>query len=549
MFNYLVLHSVNCFLLLYFFVLYLQLRLNGYANAYSMKDITENELDEIEAFVKTELDKRLQEKCTRSNTEMSQLDKENFFGLYASSADEFKLLRGERKLLLKIASFLTDLYEKDAEMFKSYCEVPKRFKIKNDVANGPVGLFYGKKRHKQMNYAENDSNVLILQLFAKLKPFFESFENLKPVRSITQDIIKIVDLKDGYRADVICVFCPSNDCGIDALLKRIVVQWDGHWNLTNFKKHIQKMHSKENPLISSKSVENSFTHADHNYSILKFDESNSPSNHTKNESAIFVKTEVTHSTLNTDINVSDIMDLPIEIDDSSAMTNNLRSVVYDQFSNQNIRLIELVFRMNEAKKHMSIKIDGQPHNLDVLKIPGDGNCLFAAFVHQIHLVKLNSTEHKVFTTELRQKVVNHIKQNLESYVRAIKGRLQEKSELATKSPDYTIAECESFIEELAKPNFWGGAETIRAVSEIHKVNVVAFNEKGDFYFPCGFNETYDRSVFLAYRLGPKTTKSCRLIHNHYDSVCTINEKILYKCSTILADKIQGSNSASLVCDA
>lgn len=183
-----------------------------------MKDITENELDEIENFVKIELEQRLQEKCERLKNEISELEKENFFGLYASSVKEFKLLRGERKLLLKIASHLTELYEKDKIRFKIYFDTPKRFNFKNDVVNGPAGLFFGKKCRKQTNVADLNPNDLKCKLFVQLKKFFNSFKELKPVRSISNDLIEMIDLNPGYRADLICVFCPSNDSNIEALI-------------------------------------------------------------------------------------------------------------------------------------------------------------------------------------------------------------------------------------------------------------------------------------------------------------------------------------------
>lgn len=100
-----------------------------------------------------------------------------------------------------------------------------------------------------------------------------------------------------------------------------------------------------------------------------------------------------------------------------------------------------------------------------------------------------------------------------------------------------IEECGNFVSRLSLPGFWGGSETIRAVNEIHRANVIVFNEKGDFYLSCGFNQSYDRSIFLAYRLNKETSKSGNVIRNHYDSVCAINEDLLYKCATILTNKI------------
>lgn len=263
---------------------------------------------------------------------------------------------------------------------------------------------------------------------------------------------------------------------------------------------------------------------------------------TTNGSTASGESEITHSTLNMSTSYfspSQMSIMPIEFDESPDTKKNIRSLMYDQFSAQNIRLIEIVLQYKDVKKHMSVKVDGKLINVNVLKIPGDGNCMFAALVHQIHLVKLGSDEHKVYTDDLRLKVVNHIKENFDSYKHAIKGRIFEDCELSKKDPPSNIDEaCEFFISKLAQPKgYWGGAETIRAVSEIHHVNIAVFNERGDIYFPCGFNKLNEKSIFLAYRLGPSKGKTGCRIRIHYDSICTIKEEYIYKFVSILSSKI------------
>lgn len=296
--------------------LFILFRLIGYANGFAMKDITENDLDGIEHFVKNELLKLLLEKCTRLSTEFSDLDKENFFGLYASSDNEFKLLRGERKLLLKIASHLTELHTKDSDDFKKKFDLPKKFKIgKSEAVETPVGLFYGKKFHKNAKFTELTHPALISLLFAKLKPFLESFTNLKPVRAINKDLIQIID---NCRADIICVFCPSNDCDIEILLKRIVVRYDDRWNFSNFKKHIMNKHvgikAKSLEITDSIQSDNSFENDEHivtnfdNNETMEINKSNGTENSNQSES-LFNVSQI--------FDESDILNLPIEYADSS----------------------------------------------------------------------------------------------------------------------------------------------------------------------------------------------------------------------------------------
>lgn len=159
-----------------------------------------------------------------------------------------------------------------------------------------------------------------------------------------------------------------------------------------------------------------------------------------------------------------------------------------------------------------------------LQIRGDGNCLFAALVHQIHFVKMSSERHNALVTELRQMIVDHIAGKLDDYKQILKGRLIEEDEQydELKPEDEKNADCKDFISKILIP------------SEIFKVNIVVLIERGELHFPCGFNETFGRSIFLAYRLGG------RLIHNHYDTVCSVKEELLYQFSSISAKKFEKS---------
>lgn len=73
--------------------------------------------------------------------------------MYVSSTKEFKILRGDRLLILGIAGVLSQNYsltspEKYAEQF----QVPVGFKInKSDTYAFSVGLFYGKPSVKPLH--------------------------------------------------------------------------------------------------------------------------------------------------------------------------------------------------------------------------------------------------------------------------------------------------------------------------------------------------------------------------------------------------------------
>lgn len=84
--------------------------------------------------------------------------------------------------------------------------------------------------------------------------------------------------------------------------------------------------------------------------------------------------------------------------------------------------------------------------------------------------------------------------------------------------------------ELPKQGVWGGSESLGAISEIYRINIVVFNEKGSPILPNDFQPDYNRSVCLAYRLlrGSKTER------NHYDSISEVENDVLFYCSKYLS---------------
>lgn len=174
---------------------------------------------------------------------MNNHEKELFFGMYVDSAKDFKLLRGDRLLILDIVNSLNQFYESNGpEEFAKCFEAPKNYKIsKSDTDVFPFGTFYGKKNRQRTTTIELTPDELASQFFSKLKSFYKPYEELQMYRPIAKDIVNIIHLDNGFRADVVCVFCPANDTDIDALMKRYSVQRDktGAWNFSNLRKHMK----------------------------------------------------------------------------------------------------------------------------------------------------------------------------------------------------------------------------------------------------------------------------------------------------------------------
>lgn len=105
-------------------------RICGYANPASLRKFSEEDVIYIENFVRNELLNKLLDRCSRLKTTFNDDEKENFFGMYESSVEEFKLVRGDRHLLTEIASHLNKLYEEiGRDLFAQHFEPPAKFKI------------------------------------------------------------------------------------------------------------------------------------------------------------------------------------------------------------------------------------------------------------------------------------------------------------------------------------------------------------------------------------------------------------------------------------
>lgn len=91
------------------------------------------------------------------------------------------------------------------------------------------------------------------------------------------------------------------------------------------------------------------------------------------------------------------------------------------------------------------------------------------------------------TKPLSKNVVGEINEHFETYKQAIKSQFISDNK---QSSDEAIKD---FISsELSQEGFWGGSETILAVSNMYRANIVVFLEGNEVYFATGFNPEYER---------------------------------------------------------
>lgn len=84
-------------------------------------------------------------------------------------------------------------------------------------------------------------------------------------------------------------------------------------------------------------------------------------------------------------------------------------------------------------------------------------------------------------------------------------------------------ECMFYLNQILPQNrAWVGAETLKAVSNIYKVNIIMFYEEG----PCRVvnDQFHDKTICVAYRVD---NTQAELVRNHYDSVSDIESNAIY----------------------
>lgn len=94
---------------------------------------------------------------------------------------------------------------------------------------------------------------------------------------------------------------------------------------------------------------------------------------------------------------------------------SLRDEIFKQISTQVLEMTEITLTNSEKTMKMTIQVNGVAKSVEVAKIASDGDCLFAALVHQIHHVEINSDDHDRLCKKIRLEVVDHIKKNFGRY--------------------------------------------------------------------------------------------------------------------------------------
>lgn len=131
--------------------------------------------------------------------------------------------------------------------------------------------------------------------------------------------------------------------------------------------------------------------------------------------------------------------------------------------------------------------------------------------------------------------MDYISENKSLFERDVRGRIVEDGKKIKNFDE----ECALFLSDLSKQGFWGGSESLKAVSLLYKANILIFNENGHFYFTNDAKITNDQSVIISFRCASGNVDAVR---DHYDSVCEIRLNDIYICAKELLKRYMKSFS-------
>lgn len=486
--------------------------ISGFATAVVFKDVTDADVAYAEKYAR----EKIPELLAINQQEPESLNKQQlkiFFGAYAASPSVFEFTLGHRKLIKAIVKRINDTIadspnEKDG--LAKWNQPTKSHWWKN-LCTTPLGLFYGdiadfgvtglnpnkQPDKKQPQRNPIDVGELKQRLFDKAKKVIMAYkQKVNQIAEFSEESIS-VKIVNGTSVEGI-VTC--NCCSIASPVREVKMFYNqtgrsGYWLPSNLDKHFLR-HHLDNGEKGAK---------------LKLNMKQSETYVGESETSVKLEIEPMNSS--------------VEFE-----SNAIEDFLYMQMSKQNIRLVNQTWSNEEEilDFFVDMDLDGMTSSktIKICKIEGNGSCLYGSLYHQISFCSIGTADHKKHTKILRQECVDHIRNNFDRYLPYLKSRIIERD--GHKAADICDLDmnkkCREFLDSALPLNkTFGGVESIKAVSELKKVNIITITENGSCNLVHLLNTKFDRSVFIAYRNG-----------NHYDSVAEIDANTLSQFAKKLA---------------
>lgn len=493
--------------------------MNGFGNALSFKDIDDADIEAVEHVVKTQTLNILSKKMSESNDcdcdvliDNDQL--EEYFGeVYKEAPDQFKFLAGDIKTIKRAVEHVKRVVDGNGvntglKLFKPKPNVLKRTnKIKSIVHSA-------QETAASNNSEEKDFDDLLPQLkstlFTKVMEWLKQYkvDQQMDLAVVNPDIVSVVVENGQIYGYIDCVICSNQENGNKEKPKKISYCFDKsgsqYWISSNFTTHLKSKHQLQKNGEKKNAVKKCKHDVEHDISNVNVVESNLVSD--QNASIQIISTE----------NIS----LP-----QVKICN-----FYDQISKQITVMTQAVIENSEHESACPINLSAtQSTTIKIVQADPDGNCLFTSLAHQLYHSKMQSAEIKKKAKQLRAAVVEQIQHNVDLYRFDLKGRVYNIIDEKKLNGEYSDSDSIDLEKEitfflyqlLPKNRFWGGSETLKAVSDLCKVNILVFAEEETFVAVTREGSSYERTIAVAHRCGIDGKR------NHYDSVTDIAPDDIY----------------------
>lgn len=503
----------------------------GYANPLSFKNISDNDIEYVEQIVREnainiamkDLKKNIGSDCEILLDDHQLTD---IFGkMYKSNHTEFRFLRGEIQLIKELVDhvkLVVDGNGKNSGLHKFKVKIKKprlhqnreRKKLKIDThdKDEPTTTKSNNTNHNSAGRM-NLKVKLQRKVEACLKQY--SVDKLLDIEFLEEGIVDIEEVDGQIYGSIICVIC-KNQNKKNQRPKRVYYKESAEtnsWVMSNFTKHLTNTHHLVS--INNYDMKNKAIELDAAPKVEKHKE----------------------------IAVGDDSDLYLleaaESEDDRDKQKTINDIqLYEQLA-QNITKMNEATLINDDHQEKMRCIPMQNTNacITIATIPGDGDCLFGSIVHQIFRYPVNSKLHKNAAKQLRTDVVHHIlaEENFVSFQKLLMDRILE-----TKSKNQIVdstAECKKFVTDfLSQKGAWGGAESIKAISDLYRTNIITFYEDESVYFVGGKEGAYNQTIAIAFRIG--FVDNGKPIRNHFDSVCNMNSSDISTVTDIVVKRMK-----------
>lgn len=388
----------------------------NYTQAILFESLTEEEIKEVEAFVRNEmLDHILAKNADNLDSNGSVIVPhqelvECFGELYALKPGDFRFQPGDLKFINLIQQTITMAIEQKGRKKAMQHFGYKQHRSKKEEKKSNETEHGGSNNTKCITASTDMANKMKTKLFEqiadKLKAFAvpnqqiemfdDSFISVKThenkiVSGRVECIVCHAKKNQQKKTNPITVHCRSKMGNLS-------------WVLSNFITHLRRTHE------------------------LVEDQKGKKTPQLANECRS--KSNVTETNVSMNFSANELMNMVFDSD--STVTDSIEKKLNEEITKQLVKMWNVATLHGEQFEYgLQCKdVDGSPILFDVVKIPGNGDCMLSSVVHQMIGTDINSDEHKKQTENLRSKIVKYINDNYEDFHFDVRGHVYELIEIA-----------------------------------------------------------------------------------------------------------------------